>query len=246
MKENEMIFGIRAIVEALEANKEIDKIILQKDLDSAQSQMLFASLRSHPMVQVQRVPAERLKHYTLKDHQGAIAFISKVEYQKISNIVPSLFEEGKDPFVVLLDGVTDVRNFGSIARTCECAGVDALVVPIRGGVMVNADAIKTSAGALHTMPVCKERSLTEAIRYLKNSGLKVVAVAKGAKQAYNKADLTGPLALVFADERTDVSDASLQSADDVIGIPVKGNIASLNVSVAAGIVVFEAIKQRES
>ena len=107
MKENEMIFGIRAIVEALEANKEIDKIILQKDLDSAQSQMLFASLRSHPMVQVQRVPAERLKHYTLKDHQGAIAFISKVEYQKISNIVPSLFEEGKDPFVVLLDGVTD-------------------------------------------------------------------------------------------------------------------------------------------
>lgn len=245
MKENEMIFGIHAIVEALEANKEIDKVIIKRDLSSDLSLRLFDALKSHPMVQVQRVPVQKLDSYTRKNHEGAIAFISKVEYQKLSGIVPMCFEEGRDPFVVMLDGVTDVRNFGSIARTCECAGVDAVVVPIKGGIMINGDAIKTSAGALHSLPVCKERSLTEAIRFAKNSGLKVVAVARGAKKSYADVDLTGPLALVFGDERTDVSDDVLRSADAVISIPTRGNIDSLNVAVSAGVVVYEALKQRQ-
>lgn len=244
MKENEMIFGIHAIVEALEANKEIDKVIIKRDLNSDLSIRLFEALKSHPMVQVQRVPVQKLDSYTRKNHEGAIAFISKVEYQKLSGIVPTAFEEGRDPFVVMLDGVTDVRNFGSIARTCECAGVDAVVVPIKGGIMINGDAIKTSAGALHSLPVCKERSLTEAIRFAKNSGLKVVAVARGAKKSYTEVDLTGPLALVFGDERTDVSDDVLRSADAVISIPTKGSIDALNVAVSAGVVIFEALKQR--
>ncbi|MBR6105101.1 MAG: 23S rRNA (guanosine(2251)-2'-O)-methyltransferase RlmB [Paludibacteraceae bacterium] len=244
MKENEMIFGIHAIVEALEANKEIDKVIIKRDLASDLSVRLFEALKSHPMVQVQRVPVQKLDSYTRKNHEGAIAFISKVEYQKLSGVVPACFEDGRDPFVVLLDGVTDVRNFGSVARTCECAGVDAVVVPIKGGIMINGDAIKTSAGALHSIAVCKERSLTEAIRFAKNSGLKVVAVAKGAKKSYTAADLTGPLALVFGDERTDVSDDVLRSADAVVSIPTFGNIDSLNVSVSAGIVIYEALKQR--
>lgn len=245
MKENEMIFGIHAIVEALDANKEIDKVIIKRDLNSDLSMRLFDALKSHPMVQVQRVPVQKLDSYTRKNHEGAIAFISKVEYQKLSGIVPSVFEEGRDPFVIMLDGVTDVRNFGSIARTCECAAVDALVVPIKGGVMISGDAIKTSAGALHSLPVCKERSLTEAIRFAKNSGLKVVAVARGAKKTYLDADLTGPLALVFGDERTDVSDDVLRSADAVISIPTLGSIDNLNVAVSAGVVVYEALRQRK-
>ncbi len=237
-----MIFGIHAIVEAIEANKEIDKIMIKKDLDSSLSQVLFEALRNHPLIQLQRVPLERLNHYTLKNHEGAIAFISKIEYQKISNIIPSLFEQGKDPFVVLVDGVTDVRNFGSLARTCSCAGVDAIVVPIRGGIMVNADAIKTSAGSLHSLPICKERSLVEAIRFLKNSGIKVMAVVKGAKMSYAKTDFSGPLAVLFLDEHAE-SSVLLQEVNEVIGIPTVGPF-SLNVSVSAGVVLFEALKQR--
>lgn len=240
-----MIFGIHAIVAALDANKEIDKIIIKRDLNSALSHELFEALEAHPSVQVQKVPVERLNRYTLKNHEGAIAFLSKVEYQKVSNLIPAIFEEGRDPFLVLLDGVTDVRNFGSVARTCECAGVDAVVIPMRGGLMINADAMKTSAGALNTLPVCREFSLGEALRFVKNSGLRVIAVSKGAKKTYDKVDYTGPVALVFADDRGDVSDLILRSADEVVSIPVKGQISGLNISVSAGVVIYEALKQRK-
>ena len=245
MKESEMIFGIHAITQALQANKEIDKIIIKRDLNSNLSRELMDELKNHPTVQVQRVPVERLNKYTQKNHEGAIAFICKVEYQKVSDLVPQIFEQGKDPLLVILDGVTDVRNFGSIARTCDCAGVDAVVLPMRGGVMVNADAMKTSAGALNTLPVCREFSLGEAMKYVKNSGLKVVAISRGAKKTYDKLDYTGPMAIVFSDDRNDVSDLVLRSADEVVSIPVKGSIESLNVSVAAGVVLYEAMKQRK-
>ncbi|MBQ0030195.1 MAG: 23S rRNA (guanosine(2251)-2'-O)-methyltransferase RlmB [Paludibacteraceae bacterium] len=244
MKESEMIFGIHAIVEALEANREIDKVLVKKDLSSELSNRLFLALKDHPMVQVQRVPVQKLNSYTLKNHEGAIALVSKIEYQKLSGIVPAVYEEGKDPLIVMLDGVTDVRNFGSIARTCECAGADAVVIPIKGGAMVNADAMRTSAGALNSIPVCKERSLTEAIRFARNSGLKVIAVAKGAHKMYTDVELSGPIALVFADDKTDVSADVLRSCDVVVSVPTRGAIDSLNVSVAAGVVLYEAMKQR--
>ena len=153
MKENEMIFGIRAIIEAIQADKEIDKIIIKHDMQSELSRELFAALKEKSHIQVQRVPMERINRYTRKNHQGAIAFISQTTYQKIENIVPMLYDEGKSPFLIILDGVTDVRNFGAIARTCECARVDAIVVPVKGGAAANADAIKTSAGALHIIQI---------------------------------------------------------------------------------------------
>ena len=181
MKENEMIFGIRAIIEAIESDKEIDKIILKKDLQSELSHELFEVLRSHPLIQVQRVPLERINKYTRKNHQGAIAFISSTHYQRVEDLVQNVFEEGKDPFFIILDGVTDVRNFGAIARTCECAGVDAIVIPFRGSVSVGADAIKTSAGALHTLPVCKEKNLVQTVKYLKASGVRVVAATESRR-----------------------------------------------------------------
>lgn len=177
MKENEMIFGIRAVIEAIQADKEIDKILVRRDLQGELAKELFDVLHG-TTIQVQRVPQERLDRYTRKNHQGVIAFISAITYQKLEDIIPFVYEQGRDPFIVLLDGVTDVRNFGAIARTCECAGVDAIVIPAKGSVSVNADAIKTSAGALHVLPVCKEKSINQAIRFLQQSGVKVYAASE--------------------------------------------------------------------
>ena len=152
MKEKEMIFGIRAVIEAIEAGKEIDKVIIRRELQGDLSKELLALLKSHD-VAVQRVPNERLDRFTRKNHQGVIAFLSAITYEKIEDIVPFLYENGKDPFILVLDGITDVRNFGAIARTCEVAGANAIVIPAKGSVTVNADAVKTSAGALLKIPV---------------------------------------------------------------------------------------------
>lgn len=245
MKENEMIFGIRAIIEAIESDKEIDKIILKKDLQSELSHELFEVLRSHPLIQVQRVPLERINKYTRKNHQGAIAFISSTHYQRVEDLVQNIFEEGKDPFFIILDGVTDVRNFGAIARTCECAGVDAVVIPFRGSVSVGADAIKTSAGALHTLPVCKEKNLVQTVKYLKASGVRVVAATEKGDKVYTDTNLTGPLAIVMGAEDTGVSPEIIRLRDDLVKIPINGKISSLNVSVAAGVMIYESIRQRQ-
>ncbi|MBS7362989.1 MAG: 23S rRNA (guanosine(2251)-2'-O)-methyltransferase RlmB [Paludibacteraceae bacterium] len=245
MKENEMIFGIRAIIEAIESDKEIDKIILKKDLQSELSHELFEVLRSHPLIQVQRVPLERINKYTRKNHQGAIAFISSTHYQRVEDLVQNIFEEGKDPFFIILDGVTDVRNFGAIARTCECAGVDAVVIPFRGSVSVGADAIKTSAGALHTLPVCKEKNLVQTVKYLKASGVRVVAATEKGDKVYTDTNLTGPLAIVMGAEDTGVSPEIIRLCDDLVKIPINGKISSLNVSVAAGVMIYESIRQRQ-
>jgi len=245
MKENEMIFGIRAIIEAIESDKEIDKIILKKDLQSELSHELFEVLRSHPLIQVQRVPLERINKYTRKNHQGAIAFISSTHYQRVEDLVQNIFEEGKDPFFIILDGVTDVRNFGAIARTCECAGVDEVVIPFRGSVSVGADAIKTSAGALHTLPVCKEKNLVQTVKYLKASGVRVVAATEKGDKVYTDTNLTGPLAIVMGAEDTGVSPEIIRLCDDLVKIPINGKISSLNVSVAAGVMIYESIRQRQ-
>lgn len=245
MKENEMIFGIRAIIEAIESDKEIDKIILKKDLQSELSHELFEVLRSHPLIQVQRVPLERINKYTRKNHQGAIAFISSTHYQRVEDLVQNIFEEGKDPFFIILDGVTDVRNFGAIARTCECAGVDAIVIPFRGSVSVGADAIKTSAGALHTLPVCKEKNLVQTVKYLKASGVRVVAATEKGDKVYTDTNFTGPLAIVMGAEDTGVSPEIIRLCDDLVKIPINGKISSLNVSVAAGVMIYESIRQRQ-
>ena len=177
IKENEMIFGIRAVIEAVQAGKDVDKILVKKDLQGDLFRQL-ADVLKETDIPVQRVPIERLDRITRKNHQGVIAFMSAVTYQRLEDIVPFVYEQGRNPFIVLLDGVTDVRNFGAIARTCECAGVDAIVIPAKGSVKVNADAVKTSAGALHVLPVCRETSINQAIRFLQQSGVKVYAASE--------------------------------------------------------------------
>lgn len=243
MKEKEMIFGIRAVIEAIEAGKEIDKVIIRRELQGDLSKELLGLLKTSN-IPVQRVPSERLDRFTRKNHQGVIAFLSAITYEHIEDIVPFLYENGKDPFIVLLDGVTDVRNFGAIARTCEVAGVDAIVIPAKGSVTVNADAVKTSAGALLKIPVCKEQNLTTAIQFLKNSGIKVVAATERGAQNYTEADYKGPVAIVMGAEDTGVSNENLRIVDNLVKIPQFGTIGSLNVSVAAGVLIYEVIRQR--
>lgn len=243
MKENEMIFGIRAVIEAVQAGKEIDKVLVKRELQGELSKELFDVLRGTE-IPVQRVPLERLDRFTRKNHQGVIAFISAVTYQKLEDIIPFLYEEGKNPFIVLLDGVTDVRNFGAIARTCECAGVHAIVIPAKGSVTVNADAVKTSAGALHVLPVCKEKSINQAIRFLQESGVKVFAATEKASENYTAVTYDGPVALVMGAEDTGVAADNLRLCDQMVKIPQFGTIGSLNVSVAAGVLIYEVVRQQ--
>ncbi len=177
MERNEYIFGIRAVMEAIEAGKDIDKVYIKKDLHGDLINELNELIRLHGIV-TQRVPVERINKITRKNHQGVVAVLSAVTYHSLDNIVPQLYEDGVLPFIVVLDGITDVRNFGAIARTCECAGVDAIVIPERGSVSVGGDAVKTSAGALLHIPVCRERSAASAVRFLKDNGYTVVAASE--------------------------------------------------------------------
>ena len=239
----EMIFGVRAVLEALEAGKEVDKILVKRDIQSDLSRELFAALKGRT-IPVLRVPVEKLNRITRKNHQGVIAYMSAVEYARVDTLVPTLYEEGKTPFLVLLDGITDVRNFGSIARTCDCAGVDAIILPAHNSVTVNADAVKTSAGALHTLPVCREKNITETLKYLKDSGIRIVCATEKGDMNYTQSNFTEPVCVVMGAEDTGIPREHLALCDDWVSIPQFGNIESLNVSVATGVILSEAVRQR--
>ncbi|MBQ7853968.1 MAG: 23S rRNA (guanosine(2251)-2'-O)-methyltransferase RlmB [Muribaculaceae bacterium] len=243
MERNEYIFGIRAVMEAIEAGKDIDKILIKKDLQGELVGELFDLIREYNIV-TQRVPIERINKITRKNHQGVIAILSAVTYHSLENLVPQVYEEGMLPFVVVLDGITDVRNFGAISRTCECVGANAIVIPERGSVTVNADAVKTSAGALHYLPVCREKNVVSAIRFLKDNGYQIVAASEKAQITYTQADYTGPVAIVMGAEDTGISPEVLRLCDTMVSIPQFGNIGSLNVSVAAGVMMYEVVRQR--
>lgn len=243
MERNEFIFGIRAVMEAIEAGKQIDKIFIKKDLSGELATELIELVRRHRIV-TQRVPVQRIDKITRKNHQGVVAILSAITYHRLDHLVPALYEDGVLPFIVVLDGITDVRNFGAIARTCECAGVDAIVIPEHGSVSVQADAVKTSAGALLHMPVCRERNTVSAVRLLKDSGYKVVAVTEKADINYTLTDYTCPVALVMGSEDTGISDEVIKLCDTFVSIPMFGHIGSLNVSVAAGVLMYEVVRQR--
>ena len=243
MEANDYIYGLRAIIEAIRSGRAIDKLFIRKDLQGELASELFGLLKQHRIV-AQRVPVERLNRITRKNHQGAIAMLAAVEYQNLGQLVTTLFEAGNLPFIVVLDGITDVRNFGAIARTAECCGVDALVIPERGSVSVGADAVKTSAGALLSLPVCRDHTTAGAVRFLKDSGFNVVAVSEKANINYTQADYTVPTALVMGAEDTGISPEVMSLCDTRVSIPMFGTIGSLNVSVAAGVMMYEVVRQR--
>jgi len=243
MQPSDYIFGIRAVIEAIEAGKEIDKILVKKDINGDLALELLEKARKNHIL-VQRVPIEKINRITRKNHQGVVAMMSAVIYHNLDHLIPQLFEEGILPFIVVLDGITDVRNFGAIARTCECAGVDAVVIPRHGSVSVGGDAVKTSAGALHHLPVCREQSTLSAIKLLKESGFNIVAVSEKADINYTTTDYTGPTALVLGAEDVGISTDVLRQCNTFVSIPMFGHIGSLNVSVAAGVLMYEVVRQR--
>lgn len=245
MEKSDYIFGLRAIIEAIEAGKDIDKILVKTDINGDLAKEMLGKAKAYGIL-VRRVPQEKLNRITMKNHQGAIAILAAVPYHRLDNIIPVLYEEGKNPLMVVLDGVTDTRNFGAIARTACCAGADAIVIPSHNSVSITADAIKTSAGALFHMPVCRERSTLDAVKQLKDNGYKIVAATEKGASNYTKVDFTVPVAIVMGAEETGISDEVLRIADDLAAIPIIGEIGSLNVSVAAGVMIYEAVRQRIS
>lgn len=240
----QFIFGIRPVLEAIESGQQPEKVLIQQDLKGDMIRMLFQLIRKK-QIPYQMVPPERLNRLSTGNHQGVIAYVPLISYHSLEALLPQVVGNAETPLIVLLDGVTDVRNMGAIARTAACAGAHALVIPEKGGAPVNADAIKASAGALSVIPVCRTRTLVESVSFLKECGLHVlVCDDKGRHSVYN-ANLNQPLAIVMGAEDKGVSGAIRKIADQVVNIPMKSRIASLNVSVAAGIVLFETVRQRQ-
>ena len=243
--QSDLVFGIRPLIEAIEAGKQIDNVFIQDGLRGELINDLKRMMQKRGIIYKQ-VPVEKINRITHKNHQGVIGFVSPVTFYRLEDIITSVFEAGKSPLILILDRITDVRNFGAIARSAACAGVDAIVIPSRGASPINSDALKTSAGALYSMPICKEHNLKSAIDYLKDSGLQLMAVTEKASDLYYQADFSGPAALIMGSEEDGISPEYLKLADARIRIPIQGQIGSLNVSVATGIVLFEAAKQRLS
>ncbi len=240
---NELVFGIRAIIEAIEAGKEIEKVFIKKGLKSPLLTTLFRLVQKHN-IPCQYVPVEKLNRIRATNHQGVIAYISPIEYGQLDTFIPSLYESGKSPMLLILDGITDVRNFGAIIRTAECAGVNAIIFPLKGGAILNADTIKTSAGAIHGMTLIRVSDIKKTIRLLQESGMIIIGATEKSKDSYTTTDYTVPFALVMGGEEQGLSKDVLETADHLVQIPLYGKISSLNVSVAAGICLFEALRQR--
>lgn len=242
-KQKEMIFGLRAVIEAIDAGKSLDKVLLRRDMSSALAKELYAKLKDIP-VAIQKVPVEKLNSYTDKNHQGVIAFLSPIDFEQIDTLLPTLYEAGKVPFFMVLDGITDMRNFGAIARTAVCAGVDALIISTHKSVAINGDAVKTSAGALLTLPVCKVENLKETLSFLKASGVNIIASTEHTDKPYTSTDFNLPTAIVMGSEDIGIQDDILNLATEKVRIPMKGKLESLNVSVAAAIMMYEVVRQR--
>ena len=241
--QQDILFGIRPVLEAIEAGRNIERVLIRKGLQSDQLHELLSAIRNSS-IPYQFVPVEKLNRITRKNHQGVVAFTSLVTYLPIEEVVTRVFESGKDPLIVILDGITDVRNMGAIARSAEAAGAHALLVPEKGSAQINPDAMKTSAGALSRIPVCRTPDLSRSVGLLKQAGLTLVGASEKSEVVYHQADLHSPLALVMGSEDTGISTSILALCDQVVRIPMMGSIASLNVSAAAAVLLFEVVRQR--
>jgi len=238
-----LIFGIRAVLEALNSGAKISKVIVRQGLTGNLASELMGLLK-HNNIPFQYLPAEAFARYKDKNHQGVIAFTSPVEVHRIEDILPKLQEKTNTPFLLILDRITDVRNFGAIVRTAECAGVDAIIVPAKGAANIGGDAIKTSAGALYNIPICRVGSLKMLCYQLRDYGYRIVSASERGEKVLYEANLTGPIAVVMGAEDTGIHPEVLRLSHEIVRIPLKGKIESLNVSVATGIVLFEAVRQR--
>jgi 23S rRNA (guanosine2251-2'-O)-methyltransferase len=241
----DFVFGTRAVIEAIKADKQIDKVLIQRGLKNELTHELLKLCKEHnlPMTYV---PLEKLNRITRKNHQGTICYLSAIEYASLEHIIAHCYEKGELPLVLALDRITDVRNFGAIARSAECAGVHAIIIPTKGSAQINSDAVKASAGALHHIPVCRVESLQNALIFLKESGLHLIACSEKTENLMYSAPLAEPCAIIMGSEEDGISPHLIRTSDKVVKIPMQGNIGSLNVSVATGLIIFEAVRQRQS
>lgn len=242
-KNDNLIFGIRAIIETIDSGEDIEKLFIQKNLKGDLIKELQDALRNTDIPQV-RVPIERLNKFTRKNHQGVVGFRSPVKYLDLPEVITSTFEKGNDPFVFVLDRITDVRNFGAIARSAECMGATTLVIPTKNAAQVNGDALKTSAGALAKISICRQQNITESVRFLKNAGCTVVGCTEKGTKSIADQSLQGPVAIVMGSEEDGISPEILKICDELVHIPMSGKITSLNVSAAAAICAYEVQRQR--
>ena len=241
-KEN-FIVGIHPVTEALESNKEIEKVMFRQGMDGPQFRTLLDILKNRG-IQVQFAPPERLNRLTKANHQGVIAFLPQVDYVTLEKFTIPEENSGSLPLVLILDGISDVRNFGAIARSAECAGAMGIILPAKGSANVNADSIKTSAGALLRIPVCKVSNVREAIYFLKEAGYTIFASTEKAQSTIYQADFKVPAAIILGSEDKGVSKSAMDLCDHQIRIPMEGHISSLNVSAAAAVIQFEVVRQR--
>ncbi len=241
--ESKPVYGVNPVTEAIRAGKEVERIFIERQSRSDGIRRLKELLKASGIVWVD-VPEEKLRRLAGSNHQGVVCFLSEIEYQKTENLLPAIFESGKVPLILILDQVTDVRNLGAIARTASCMGVDFIIVPAKGSAMINADAVKASAGALHHIHIVRENNLSKAIQYLKDSGVVIAGCTEKAADLISAFDFTVPCALIFGSEETGIEPDLIRKCDALVKIPMLGKVASLNVSAAAGMVLYETMRQR--
>jgi 23S rRNA (guanosine2251-2'-O)-methyltransferase len=243
MNKEDFVFGTRAVIEAIKNGKTIDKILVKKGLSNELFQELQGLIKEKN-IQTQSVPVEKINRVTRKNHQGVLAFISPIVFDDIENVLPGIYESGQDPLLLILDQITDVRNFGAIVRSAECAGVHAIIIPEKGMARIGADAVKTSAGALHHLPICKVNNLYKTIQFLVDSGIRIVAATEKGDILYTETDFKCPVGIVMGSEDDGISQQILDIANEQLKIPILGKIESLNVSVSAALMIYEAVRQR--
>ncbi len=250
-KQHFCIFGRKPIIEAFKAGKRFDKILLLKSWKSEEITEI-QKLAAETETPVQGVPKEKLEavakkysKYQTYSHEGVIGFLSLINYYSIDDVLHNVYAKGQTPLFIVLDGVTDVGNFGAIARSAECMGVHALIIPAQGSAQINTEAMKASAGSLTHLLVCREKSLLNAINYLKTNGIRIYGTEMRESSEISKADFTVPCAIVMGSEGMGISKEILRACDERVRIPMTGKTESLNVSVSTGIVLYEALRQRQ-
>jgi 23S rRNA (guanosine2251-2'-O)-methyltransferase len=243
MNKEDFLFGTRAVMEAIKHGRTIDKILIKKGLKNELFQELQILIKENNLP-VQYVPIEKINRITRKNHQGVLALISPIVFDNIETVLPGIYESGKDPLLLILDKITDVRNFGAIVRSAECAGVHAIIIPEKGMARIGADAVKTSAGAIHHLPICKVNNLYKTIKFLLESGIRILAATEKGTKIYTESNFNTPVAIVLGSEEDGISQQILELSNEQLKIPILGNIESLNVSVSAALMIYEAVRQR--
>jgi 23S rRNA (guanosine2251-2'-O)-methyltransferase len=239
----DIVYGIHSIEEAIASNTEIEKILVRKDYENESIKRILQEAYALN-IPIQKVPVQKINAITRKNHQGILAFISTIMYASLDNIIHETFRQAKDPLLLMLDRVTDVRNFGAISRTAEGLGFNAIILPSRGGALINQEAMKASAGALSHIPVCRVKNLAGTLQYLQNHGIRVIACTEKAEELLYQKNLTGPLALVLGSEGEGISREILDVCNETARIPMYGKISSYNVSVSMAIAGSEIVRQR--